>query len=57
MNKFTTPESSYEELESITEAAGDNLRAHKQPFRRLEIVTGDLVFSASKKYDLEVYSP
>lgn len=57
MYKFTTPETSYDELESLTEAASDILRALKLPFRRLEIVTGDLGFSATKKYDLEVYSP
>jgi seryl-tRNA synthetase len=56
MYKFTTPETSYAELESLTEAASDLLRALKLPFRRLEIVTGDLGFSASKKYDLEVWS-
>ncbi|MBK8020337.1 MAG: serine--tRNA ligase [Chloroflexi bacterium] len=55
--KFTTPEKSYEELESLTEAASSVLRALKLPFRRLEIVTGDLGFSATKKYDLEVFSP
>lgn len=55
--KFTTPETSYAELESLTEAASDVLRALKLRFRRLEIVTGDLGFSASKKYDLEVWSP
>ncbi|MBW4437053.1 MAG: serine--tRNA ligase [Pleurocapsa minor GSE-CHR-MK-17-07R] len=56
MYKFTTPETSYAELESLTEAASDILRALKLPFRRLEIVSGDLGFSASKKYDLEVWS-
>jgi seryl-tRNA synthetase len=55
--KFTTPETSYAELESLAEAASDVCRALKLPFRRLEIVTGDLGFSASKKYDIEVYSP
>ncbi len=55
--KFTTPETSYAELESLTEAASDVLRALKLRFRRLEIVTGDLGFSATKKYDLEVWSP
>jgi seryl-tRNA synthetase len=57
MYKFTTPETSYAELESLTEAASDICRALKLPFRRLEIVTGDLGFSATKKYDIEVYSP
>jgi seryl-tRNA synthetase len=57
MYKFTSPETSYAELESLVEAASDICRALKLPFRRLEIVTGDLGFSASKKYDIEVFSP
>ena len=57
MYKFTTPETSYDELENLTEAASDICRALKLPFRRLEIVTGDLGFSATKKYDIEIYSP
>ena len=55
--KFTTPEASYAELETLVEAASDVCRALKIPFRRLEIVTGDLGFSASKKYDLEMWAP
>ena len=55
--KFTTPETSYEELESLTEAASDVCRALDLRFRRLEIVTGDLGFAATKKYDLEVWAP
>ena len=57
MYKFTTPETSYEELELLAEAASDLCRALKIPFRRLEIVSGDLGFSASKKYDIEMYAP
>jgi seryl-tRNA synthetase len=57
MYKLTTPETSYAELEALAEAAGDICRALKLPFRRLEIVTGDLGFSATKKYDIEVWSP
>lgn len=57
MYKFTTPETSYAELESLTEDACDLLRKLGLTFRRLEIVTGDLGFSASKKYDVEVWSP
>jgi len=57
MYKFTTPETSYAELESLAEAASDICRALKIPFRRLEIVTGDLGFSASKKYDIEMWAP
>jgi len=55
--KFTTPETSYDELESLTEAASDLCRALGLVYRRLEIVTGDLGFSASKKYDIEVWAP
>jgi len=57
MYKFTTPETSYAELESLAEAASDICRTLELPFRRLEIVTGDLGFSASKKYDIEIWSP
>ena len=57
MYKFTTPETSYDELETLTEAAADLCRALKIPFRRLEIVTGDLGFSATKKYDIEMWAP
>lgn len=57
MYKFTTPETSYAELESLVEAASSVARKLQIPFRRLEIVTGDLGFSASKKYDLEMWAP
>lgn len=57
MYKFTSPETSYDELETLTEAASDICRALKIPFRRLEIVTGDLGFSATKKYDIEMWAP
>jgi seryl-tRNA synthetase len=57
MYKFTSPETSYTELESLTEAACDICRALGLRFRRLEIVTGDLGFAATKKYDVEVWSP
>lgn len=57
MYKFTTPETSYAELEAMTEAAADICRGLKIPFRRLEICTGDLGFSATKKYDIEMWAP
>lgn len=57
MYKFTSPETSYAELESLTEAACDICRKLGLQFRRLEIVTGDLGFAATKKYDVEVWSP
>ena len=57
MFKFTTPETSYAELEAMTEQAEAICAALDIPYRRLEIVTGDLGFSASKKYDIEMWSP
>ena len=44
----------YDELESLTVAAEELCEALGLPYRRLEIVTGDLGFSASKKYDVEI---
>ena len=57
MFKFTTPESSYDELEIMTAQAEAICAALEIPHRRLEIVTGDLGFSATKKYDVEMWSP
>ena len=57
MYKFTTPETSYAELESLTEAAEHVCAMLEIPYRRLEIVTGDLGFSAAKKYDVEMWAP
>ena len=57
MYLFTKPEASYDALETLTESAEALCRALDLPFRRLEIVSGDLGFSASKKYDVEVYAP
>ena len=57
MYKFATPETSYDELEIMTGQAEQICAKLDIPYRRLEIVTGDLGFSATKKYDIEMYSP
>ena len=57
MFKFATPETSYAELETMTRQAEAICAALDIPYRRLEIVTGDLGFSATKKYDIEMWSP
>ena len=57
MYKFTTPESSYEELEKLLEDAEDICRALEIPHRVSEMVTGDLGFTATKKYDIEMWAP
>lgn len=56
MYKFVAPETSYDELESLTEAAEAICAKLGLPYRRLEICTGDLGFSATKKYDVEVWA-
>jgi seryl-tRNA synthetase len=55
--KFTTPETSYDELETLTQAAEHVCRMLNIPYRRIEMVTGDLGFAASKKYDVEMWAP
>jgi seryl-tRNA synthetase len=55
--KIVSPESSYEELEKLTKDAEDVLRALNLPYRVVELCTGDLGFSASKTYDIEVWFP
>ena len=57
MYKFTTPETSYDALEELTRQAERICAQLEIPYRRLEIVSGDLGFSAAKKYDIEVWSP
>lgn len=55
--KFTEPDKSYEELEKMTNDAEDVLKALGIPYRVVAICTGDLGFTAAKKYDLEVWMP
>lgn len=57
MYQFTAPEASYEALEAMTGQAEGICAALEMPYRRLEIVSGDLGFSATKKYDIEMWSP
>jgi seryl-tRNA synthetase len=55
--KFVTPESSYEEHETLTSQAEGILQLLELPYRVLNLCTGDLGFSAAKCYDLEVWAP
>lgn len=57
MYQFTAPEDSYEALEQIVQHASDVCRELDLPFRVVQMVTGDLGFTAAKKYDLEVWAP
>jgi seryl-tRNA synthetase len=55
--KFTKPENSYEELEKLLSNAEEILRRLKLPYRVVNLCSGDLGFSASKTYDIEVWLP
>lgn len=55
--KFVKPEDSYAELEKLTNDAERILQLLELPYRVVEISTGDLGFTAAKKYDLEVWLP
>ena len=55
--KFVAPETSFDELETLTQQAESILQKLKLPYRVLELCTGDLGFSATKTYDLEVWLP
>ena len=55
--KIVHPDNSYDELESLTEDAESILETLGLHYRRIELCTGDLGFSAAKTYDLEVWAP
>ncbi len=55
--KLVEPETSYDELEKMTNDAEDVLQTLGIPYRVVSISTADLGFTAAKKYDLEVWMP
>jgi seryl-tRNA synthetase len=55
--KFTRPEDSEAEHENLTHDAESILERLKLPYRRVLLCAGDMGFSASKTYDLEVWLP
>ena len=55
--KFARPETSYEELESLTADAEEVLKRLGLHFRVVTLCAGDLGFSAAKTYDIEVWVP
>jgi seryl-tRNA synthetase len=55
--KFTKPENSYDELEKLLSNAEEILKRLKLPYRVVNLCSGDLGFSASKTYDIEVWLP
>ena len=55
--KFTTPDTSYQELEALLNNAEEVLKRLKLHYRVVSLCTGDLGFSAAKTYDIEVWLP
>jgi seryl-tRNA synthetase len=55
--KFTTPETSSAELESLLADAEEVLQLLELPYRVVQLCSGDLGFSANKTYDIEVWMP
>jgi seryl-tRNA synthetase len=55
--KFTKPEDSYAELEKLVVDAESVLQGLNLPYRVVKICKGDLGFTASFKYDIEVWMP
>ncbi len=55
--KFTTPETSYDELEKLLGDAEAILKSLGLPYQVIDLCTGDLGFAAAKTYDIEVWMP
>jgi seryl-tRNA synthetase len=55
--KFTKPETSYDELETLLNNAEAILNYLEIPYQVINLCTGDLGFSAAKTYDIEVWMP
>ncbi|HMK77513.1 MAG TPA: serine--tRNA ligase [Thermodesulfobacteriota bacterium] len=55
--KFAKPETSYDELEKLLSNAEEVLKRLRLPYRVVNLCSGDLGFSASKTYDIEVWLP
>jgi len=55
--KFTTPETSYAEHETLTNNAEVILQRLGIPYRIVLLCTGDMSFSSAKCYDIEIWAP
>ncbi len=55
--QFVKPDESYEVLEQLTRHAEKVLQLLELPYRVMNMCTGDLGFTAAKKYDIEVWIP
>lgn len=57
MVKFSKPENSYDELEKMTQNAGNIMEKLGLPYHVITLSTGDMGFSAAMTHDLEVWMP
>ena len=57
MVKYVAPETSYDELDQLTNNAEAILQALKLPYHVVCLCTGDIGFSAAKTFDVEVWFP
>jgi seryl-tRNA synthetase len=57
MFKFTRPETSYDELESLVKNAEAVLQKLGLHYRVMQLCTADMGFAAAKTYDIEVWLP
>ncbi|MBQ4347485.1 MAG: serine--tRNA ligase [Firmicutes bacterium] len=55
--KFAHPDTSYDELESLTADAEEVLKLLGLPYRVVRLCGGDLGFSSAMTYDIEVWMP
>lgn len=55
--KFVKPETSYDELEALTNDAEEVLKRLEIPYRVVRLSSGDLGFSSAMTYDIEVWMP
>ena len=55
--RFTTPETSYQNLEELTHDAEEILQRLELPYRVIQLCTGDMGFGSAMTYDIEVWLP
>lgn len=55
--KFAHPNNSYQELDSLLQAAEEVLKRLELPYRVVRLCSGDLGFSSACTYDIEVFMP
>lgn len=57
MVKYVLPETSWNELEKMTQNAENILKKLNLPYRIIKLASGDASFTSAKTYDLEVWMP